>query len=62
MHANNDQIAADYFPGTKRDPRNWVRIYRIDNGHRSTVWEGPCEGKRDARKIALQFDATPWNF
>lgn len=56
-----EQIAADFTAGTKTIPAS-VRIYKIDNGCRRTLWEGDVEGKRQARSIAHQFGATPWNF
>ncbi|MBK6414139.1 hypothetical protein [Sphingopyxis sp.] len=56
-----EQIAADFYPGTKTIPAT-VRVYQIDNGQRRTLYEGDVAGKRDARMIAKQFNATPWNF
>lgn len=56
-----EQIAADFFPGSKKE-QPWVRVYRIEHGHRSNLYDGPCENKRHARQIAAGYNATPWNF
>lgn len=54
-------LAADYYSGN-RTAHASVRIYEIANGQRRTICEQDVSGKRDARAVAAQFNATPWNF
>jgi hypothetical protein len=61
MTTTYEQIAADFTAATKNQPA-WVRVYEIVDGTRRTLFDGPCEGKRDARRIAKLYRATPWNF
>jgi hypothetical protein len=42
--------------------RRVVNIDIIDAGRRTPIAEHPVEGKREARLIAAQYDAQPWNF
>lgn len=38
-------------------------IAATDNGRRIWIAERlPVAGKREARKLAAQYNATPWNF
>lgn len=55
------QIAADYYSGNQNAHAS-VRIYEIEAGKRRTLFEIPVSGKRDARAVASQYNATPWNF
>lgn len=59
--ANAATIAADYFPGNQRAHAS-VRISSIANGQRTILHEIDVSGKREARTVAAQFNATPWNF
>lgn len=56
-----EQIAADFYPATQSQPA-WTRVYKIEDGQRRTLYDGQCDGKRHARQIAKQYNATPWNF
>lgn len=50
--------AAEYTAG--KQPQ--VNINIIKNGRRSWVATYRVTGKREARKVAAQFNAQPWNF
>jgi hypothetical protein len=39
-----------------------VSIEIIDAGRRTHLCEHVVEGKREARLVAAQYDAQPWNF
>lgn len=39
-----------------------VRLNRIIDGHRTPVIGFNVANKREARQIAKQYGATPWNF
>jgi hypothetical protein len=39
-----------------------VSIEIIDAGRRTHLAEHQVEGKREARLVAAQYDAQPWNF
>jgi hypothetical protein len=39
-----------------------VQIEIIDAGHRTLLCEYAVEGKREARLVAAQYGAQPWNF
>ena len=39
-----------------------VQIEIIDAGRRTHLAEHQVEGKREARLVAAQYDAQPWNF
>lgn len=52
--------AASYYSLGKG--RAVVRIEIIDAGRRTRVAEHQVDGKRAARAVAAQYDATPWNF
>jgi len=39
-----------------------VNIDILDGGRRTRLAEHPVEGKREARLVAAQYDAQPWNF
>lgn len=54
-------LAAEYTQGSKRYPAT-LSINRIIDGHRSKVVGFNVSGKREARQLAKQYGATPWNF
>ena len=54
-------LAAEYTMGSKRYPPT-LYINRITNGQRSNVVAYNVSGKREARQLAKQHGATPWNF
>lgn len=54
-------LAAEYTTGTNRYPPT-LYINRISNGRRSNVVAYNVSGKREARQLAKQHGATPWNF
>ena len=55
------QRIADYTAPTKR--RDGVlTISVLSDGRRHFICEHKVDGKRTARAVALQYDATPWNF
>jgi len=54
-------LAAEYTVGSKRYPPT-LYINRITNGRRSSVAAFTVSGKREARKLAKQQGAEPWNF
>ena len=54
-------LAAEYTTGTNRYPPT-LYINQITNGRRATVIAYNVSGKREARQLAKQHGATPWNF
>jgi len=38
------------------------QILQIQRSHQDVVHEIPVKGVREARKVAAQYNATPWNF
>ena len=56
-----DILAAEYTTGTNRCPPT-LYINRIADGRRSNVVAYNVSGKREARQLAKQHGATPWNF
>ena len=54
-------LAAEYTWGTNRYPPT-LYINRITDGRRSNVAAFTVSGKREARKLAKQQGAEPWNF
>jgi hypothetical protein len=54
-------IAAEYTNGTKRYAPT-LYINRIEDGRRSNIVAITVSGKREARKVAKEYNATPWNF
>jgi acyl-CoA thioesterase len=54
-------LAAEYTVGSKRYPPT-LYINRITNGRRSSVAAFTVSGKREARQLAKQQGAEPWNF
>jgi len=52
--------AANYYKLGKG--RAVVCIEIIGAGQRTRLAEHPVEGKREARLVAAQYDAQPWNF
>ena len=52
--------AANYYKLGKG--RAVVCIEIIDAGNRVQLAEHQVDGKRAARAVAAQYDATPWNF
>jgi hypothetical protein len=54
-------LAAEYTTGSKvRSPT--LQLNRIVDGHRTPVIGFNVTGKREARQIAKQYNAQPWNF
>lgn len=54
-------IAAEYTNGTaKISPM--LFITKIENGRRQLVDSYSVSGKREARKLAAELNAKPWNF
>lgn len=54
-------LAAEYTTGTNRCPPT-LYINQITAGRRSNVTAFNVSGKREARQLAKQHGATPWNF
>lgn len=54
-------LAAEYTTGSKRYPPT-LYINQITGGRRSNVVAYNVTGKREARQLAKQHGATPWNF
>ena len=54
-------LAAEYTVGSKRYPPT-LYINRITDGRRSNVAAFNVSGKREARKLAKEQGAEPWNF
>jgi hypothetical protein len=54
-------LAAEYTTGTNRYPPT-LYINRIADGRRSNIFAFNVSGKREARQLAKQHGATPWNF
>lgn len=54
-------LAAEYTTGTNRYPPT-LYINRIADGRRSNVAAYNVSGKREARQLAKQHGAMPWNF
>ena len=38
------------------------QILQIQRSHRDIVHTVPVKGVREARKVAAEYNATPWNF
>jgi hypothetical protein len=57
----SEVLAAEYTVGSKRYPPT-LYINRITDGCRSNVAAFNVSGKREARQLAKQHGATPWNF
>lgn len=54
-------IAAEYTNPTKKiSAMLWIT--KIENGHREYLNSYSVSGKREARKIAAELNAKPWNF
>lgn len=54
-------IAAEYTNGTaKISPVLWIT--KIENGRRELIQSYSVSGKREARKLAAELNAKPWNF
>ena len=54
-------LAAEYTTGSKRYPPT-LYINWISDGRRSNVVAYNVSGKREARQLAKQYGAKPWNF
>lgn len=54
-------LAADYTRGSKRSPAT-LTINRIVDGFRTKVIGFNVSSKKEARELAKQYGATPWNF
>ena len=55
------QRIADYTAPTKHFDGT-LTISVLSNGRRHFICEHKVDGKRTARAVAAQYDATPWNF
>lgn len=53
--------AAEFYAGTKSKSAV-LDIVRIGNGQREHVETIPVLNKREARNVARDLGATPWNF
>lgn len=56
------QLTADFYKGSKLGPKYWLDINEIADGQRFTRESIGVSGKAEARRIAQQLGATPWNF
>lgn len=54
-------LAAEYTNGGRNAPATLI-LNRIIDGHRTKVIGFNVSGKREARQLAKQYGATPWNF
>lgn len=54
-------LAAEFTNKSKREPA-WLTLNIIENGRRSLVRQVAVSGKVEARRIAKEHGATPWNF
>jgi hypothetical protein len=54
-------LAAEYTVRGRGLPAT-LYINRIMDGRRSNVFAFNVSGKREARQLAKQYGATPWNF
>lgn len=54
--------AANYYILGKGRAVVCIEIIDVDAGQRTQIAEHPVEGKREARLVAAQYDAQPWNF
>lgn len=54
-------LAAEYTNKSKHEPA-WLTLNRIENGRRSFVLQIGVSGKVEARRVAKQHGAQPWNF
>lgn len=54
-------LAAEYTNGTNRYPPT-LYINQITEGRRSNIIALTVNGKREARQLAKEYGATPWNF
>ena len=54
-------LTAEYTNGTSKiSPMLWIA--KLGNGHREYVQGYSVSGKREARKLANELGAKPWNF
>ena len=54
-------LAAEFTNKSKTHPAE-LTINKIVNGRREAMFWTQVSGKREARKIAAERGATPWNF
>ena len=54
-------LEAHYTNGSKTRPAK-LDLASTVNGHREWLSCCPVSGKAEARKLAKEFGATPWNF
>jgi hypothetical protein len=54
-------LAAEFTKGGARSPST-LDLNRIIDGQRTRMVSFNVAGKREARQIAKQYGATPWNF
>lgn len=54
-------FAAEYYPASKSRPAA-LDITGILNGRRTPVFSTTVANKREARQLAEDFGAQPWNF
>jgi hypothetical protein len=55
-------VLAAEFTSRGRGVPATLTLNRIIDGHRSKVLAFNVTGKREARQLAKQYGATPWNF
>ena len=55
-------VLAAEFTSRGRGAPATLTLNRIIDGHRSKVLAFNVTGKREARQLAKQYRATPWNF
>lgn len=62
MGTNYTTLAADYYVGGQHE-HAYVVIYTIVDGRRNPALQRiDVSGKREARTVAAEYGATPWNF
>lgn len=54
-------LAAEYTQGSRRSSATLV-LNRIIDGYRTRLIGFNVANKREARQLAKQYGATPWNF
>ena len=54
-------LAADYTRGSTRSSAT-LTLSRIIDGYRTRVMGFNVSSKKEARQLAKQYGATPWNF
>lgn len=60
-------LAAYYYPASKHQRSRTgfaatLELHAIEDGRRQILRMIPCAHKREARQLAANHDAKPWNF